>query len=255
MGSKTTASAVIAAAKSHISKAPYQRPNKFTVWFSAKYGQAYKTAPWCGIFVDYVIENDCKDQTLLKGLGAQVAAVGYIYSWAQRNGYIKYSGKKGDLVIFDWTCGNGIANSDHVGFFVKDNGNGTVTTIEGNTSNTSDGNGNCVQQRVRDKKWIRCYVRLPYKTERTQATSKAKAAAGYAGTYPTATISVQVGTSANIKLWQKYLNWYGNYQLKVDGIYGTMTYKATKTFQAENGLDIDGICGQKTIAKAKTIKK
>ena len=68
-----------------------------------------------------------------------------IHEWAKKKGYVKYSGEPGDLVIFDWNCGNGVAERDHVGFMVKDNKNGTITTYEGNTSSISNGNGDCVQ--------------------------------------------------------------------------------------------------------------
>lgn len=242
----TTASKVIKAAEGEIRNDKYKRPNKYTIWY---YGNN-TSAPWCGIFIKYVIENLCNDTTLLKGC-LNFAYVPTIYSWAKSKGYIKSSGKKGDIVIFDWECGNGSLNCDHVGFFVKDNGNGTITTIEGNTSSISDGNGDCVQQRIRDKKWVGCYIRLPYKEEPKPDTSKGK----YTGTLPNPVLSISTGTKSQIKLWQKFLNWYYNCELKVDGIFGTMTLKQTKTFQKEFKLVVDGIVGVKTLGKAKVIEK
>lgn len=40
------------------------------------------------------------------------------------------------------------------------------------------------------------------------------------------------------------------YTGKIDGIYGKMTLDATKTFQVQHGLVIDGIAGPKTLAEA-----
>ena len=54
---------------------------------------------------------------------------------------------------------------------------------------------------------------------------------------------------------QKFLNWAGFNCGAVDGIFGDKTEKAVKGFQEKNGLTPDGIAGQLTIAKAKTIKK
>lgn len=56
----------------------------------------------------------------------------------------------GDIAFFDFPAGE---NIDHVGIVVKDNGDGTVITIEGNTSEEgksgSQSNGGCVAKRVR----------------------------------------------------------------------------------------------------------
>ena len=76
----------------------------------------------------------------------------------------------------------------------------------------------------------------------------------YMGVYPRETVSRTQGSETNIKLWQKYLIWYGLH-VTVDGKFGTDTETKTKQFQSENGLVPDGSVGSKTIAKAKTIKR
>lgn len=57
----------------------------------------------------------------------------------------------GDIVFFDFPGGSEIA--DHVGIVIKDNGDGTVTTAEGNTTEDgktgSQSNGGCVAKKVR----------------------------------------------------------------------------------------------------------
>jgi len=67
----------------------------------------------------------------------------------------------GDWVYFDW--GHGIA---HVGMFLKHNSDGTVQTIEGNTSFDSSGdqsNGGAVAHRVRSRSSVAACVAVPYK--------------------------------------------------------------------------------------------
>lgn len=45
----------------------------------------------------------------------------------------------------------------------------------------------------------------------------------------------------------KLKNW-GYYNDSVDGIYGSKTFEAVKRFQKNNGLSVDGIAGEKTLA-------
>ena len=59
---------------------------------------------------------------------------------------------------------------------------------------------------------------------------------------------------SEVTKWQKLLKWYG-YDCAADGDFGEKTEGFTKTFQLNNGLTADGQAGEKTIAKAKTIKK
>lgn len=49
------------------------------------------------------------------------------------------------------------------------------------------------------------------------------------------------------KIQSKLKNW-GYYNGSVDGIYGSKTFEAVKSFQRKNGLAVDGIAGPKTLA-------
>ena len=70
----------------------------------------------------------------------------------------------------------------------------------------------------------------------------------YGGKFPTPTIK-KGNKGTNVKNLQKFLNWYGNYKLTVDGIFGNNTLKAVKDFQKKEGLAVDGIVGVKTCNK------
>lgn len=59
----------------------------------------------------------------------------------------------------------------------------------------------------------------------------------------------------NVVHLQKFLNWYGNYGLTVDGDFGAKTDKAVKDFQADMKITSDGKFGTTSLHKAKIVKK
>jgi len=68
----------------------------------------------------------------------------------------------GDIVRFEFTGDN---TPDHTGMFEKDNGNGTITTIEGNTGargavSDSKTGGDGVYRKVRSKSLVKDYLRV-----------------------------------------------------------------------------------------------
>ena len=54
---------------------------------------------------------------------------------------------------------------------------------------------------------------------------------------------------------QKFLKWYGVYSGTASGDFNASTETAVKKFQKATGLNQDGVVGEKTIAKMKSIKK
>lgn len=62
-------------------------------------------------------------------------------------------------------------------------------------------------------------------------------------------ISYRRGSSGSVvsQIQTKLKNW-GYYKYNVDGIYGSRTEKAVKSFQSRNGLTADGIAGPATLA-------
>lgn len=54
---------------------------------------------------------------------------------------------------------------------------------------------------------------------------------------------------------QAFLNWYGNYKLATDGIYGPNTVNAVKKFQSAMRLTADGLWGKGTQAAAKAFRR
>ena len=116
-----------------------------------KYGAFTKHnfQPWCGSYIMW-----CAAQVKLKlpnvvYTPAGVAGFQGLGSWANA---ATATPKPGDIVFFDFVEGG--APVEHVGIVLKDNLDGTVTTIEGNTSpekkaKGSQANGGEVAERIR----------------------------------------------------------------------------------------------------------
>lgn len=116
-----------------------------------KYGHFTKFdfLPWCGSFCMWVAHET---GVIIPNTVSTVAGS----SAFKKNGHwqdaLGAKPEPGDLVYFDFVKGG--AAVEHVGIVLKDNGDGTVTTIEGNTSpekkpNGNQANGGEVAQRIR----------------------------------------------------------------------------------------------------------
>ena len=133
----------IATAEIGTVEGPKDNETKYGVFTKANY------LPWCGSFVMW-----CAHQVGLKIPNVVSTSAGA--SKFQGTGAWSNAGtakpKPGDLAFFDFVEGG--TPEDHVAIVVKDNGDGTVTTIEGNTSgdkkkSSSERNGGEVAQKVR----------------------------------------------------------------------------------------------------------
>lgn len=121
---------------------------------ATKYGAWYgmNNNPWCAQFVSWCAAQAGIPVTVIPKL----AYVPYIYSFYNASGRYKARGsgyvpKPGDIILF--------GNNDHVGI-VEKVANGSVVTIEGNTSgvgNSSNGDGVYRRTRALNNSWIKGY--------------------------------------------------------------------------------------------------
>lgn len=110
--------------------------NKFGEWYGLN-GVA-----WCMEFVQWCYHQAGVDLPL------KTPSCGGLLNWYKRNQpeCVTREPVRGCIVIFDFP---GTAyNTDHTGLFVSKTAT-HITTIDGNTSNASEGNGGWVQQRTR----------------------------------------------------------------------------------------------------------
>ena len=114
---------------------------------------AYNGAQWCNMFVSWV-----GAQVGAKDMGWDAYTVQHA-SWFKKTGRWGTTAKPGAVVFFDWQGGRsgGIGGIEHVGLVVKDNGDGTIDTIEGNTDNA-------VKRKVRQTSQVVGYGYPDYKS-------------------------------------------------------------------------------------------
>ncbi|WP_141585361.1 CHAP domain-containing protein [Actinomadura sp. WMMA1423] len=109
----------------------------------AESASVYKGQSWCDMFVSWLGQH-----TGTKGMGADAYTVSHA-QWFKKTGRFGDTPKPGAVVFFAWN-GGGIKGVEHVGIVVKDNHDGTIKTIEGNS-------GDAVKQKVRDTSTVAGY--------------------------------------------------------------------------------------------------
>ena len=124
-------------------------------------GSNFHEGVWCADFVTFCLkETYGKDNVPGNFINtcSNTAGCTSIMNWSKSNGSWTTDAstlQPGDLVIFDW---DNSGDGDHVGIFISRNADGTINTIEGNTSGAAG--GSCVENKRRAPGTIRGYVRL-----------------------------------------------------------------------------------------------
>lgn len=199
-------------------------------------GVAY---PWCCVFI-YWIFKECGMSKLFYG-GNKTAYCPTVESYYKSKGQWYNTPKVGDLVLFDFS-GKGIA--EHIGILEKINADGTYTTIEGNTSLSSNDNGGAVMRRIRRKSVIRGFARPNYET--TTKIEVENIDKGVKTVDITLTVLRKGSKGNEVKTLQRLLTalGYSCGDSGVDGDFGNATLSAVKKFQKAKKLEIDGIVGK-----------
>lgn len=99
----------------------------------------------------------------------KTAGCGVLGDWAKQQGLwhsYKDGGRPGDVVLFDFTGNH--TTRQHAGIVVSQSGN-SLTTIEGNTSITSNDNGGKVMRRSRKISQVVGFIRPKWNGDQTAA--------------------------------------------------------------------------------------
>jgi hypothetical protein len=226
------------------------RPNKFTKEYAGRNGNEYLNSPWCDEFVTWCAHHAGATGPLPKGDRAYTpthandfAAGGAWYSGTSAN--VKAHAQRGDVVFFDWSGSDARGTIDHVGYVLRNNGDGSVDTIEGNTGT------NQVALRVRGASVIAGFGRPKY------TVPPPPKPIGTAWPYAKGTF-MQLGwmNSLGAQKVQARINALGfKPKLAVDGDFGQFTQTAVRWVQHLLKVKVDGVVGPVTWAAMFSPKK
>lgn len=198
---------------------------KYGVW----YGMNYQ--PWCAMFISYCFSQVGLALPITTSKG--FAYCGFAVDWFKAKGWWHTTPKVGDLIFFNWP--NSSEQFDHVGIVELVNGNGTVSTIEGNWNNKVTRVSRTLNNTVIG------FGRPPYDNNSTLPSVSPYPA--WPGRYFTLT-SPPVISNHVLKWQQQMLN--RGWDLAPNGATGTFgrrSYEVLKKFQQEKGLTVDGVLG------------
>lgn len=259
MSAKGSLEAIIEVAKKEVGtiEGPKDNETKYGKWTGANF------LPWCQSFVSWCAFTAGLDAKKYPKTAATIAAS----DWFKKNN--RWADARnddptpGDWIYFDFPD-DGVNRISHVGLCIKNNGDGTIQVIEGNTSGTAKGDqrngGMCVEKtrayvKNNKKKLINAVVgwgRPVYAGEENlpllskvgssdAPAAPAKPAAPKAPAAPAQFVDLKVGAKGQkVKVVQTAL------KLKADGEFGPATEKAVKAYQKAKGLPETGIVDQKT---------
>lgn len=218
------------------------RPNPFTRDYASRHGSDFLREAWCDMFVTYVSRAAKAPAVLPNGDRAYTvwhandfAGINRWYPGTSAN--VRVHAAPGDVIFFDWNGSDSRGAIDHVGFVVKNLGDGRVITIEGNTSDQ-------VAIRVRSSDVIAGFGAPRYAVAEVRPIGK--------GWPYKANTLMRKGwmNSAGVKKVQSRLDALG-YRPKLveDGDFGAKTEAAVKWFQKRAKIQVDGIVGPVTWRK------
>jgi hypothetical protein len=257
MAVKGSLEAIIEVAKKEVGtiEGPKDNETKYGKWSGANF------LPWCQSFVSWSAFTSGLNPKKYPKTASTVAAA----DWFKKNN--RWADARnddptpGDWIYFDFPD-DGVNRISHVGLCIKNNGDGTIQVIEGNTSGTAKGDqrngGMCVEKTrayVKNNKGIINAVvgwgRPVYTGEENVPLLSKSGAVAKPTAAPTEVAPApvkkefkpfKVGSKGDaVKKVQELLN------IKADGDFGPGTEKAVKAFQKKSSLPATGIVDQATL--------
>ena len=257
MSAKGSLEAIIEVAKKELGtiEGPKDNETKYGKWSGANF------QPWCQSFVSWSAFTAGLNPNKYPKTASTVAAA----DWFKKNN--RWADARnddptpGDWIYFDFPD-DGVNRISHVGICIKNNGDGTIQVIEGNTSGTAKGDqrngGMCVEKTrayVKNKKGIINAVvgwgRPVYAGEENVPLLSKGGSVSQPVTTPSQPAALaakkefkpfKVGSKGEaVKKVQELLS------LNADGDFGPGTEKAVKAFQKKSGLPVTGVVDQATL--------
>lgn len=254
MSNKGTLAKLLEIVKAEVGtvEGPKDNETKYGAWTKANF------LPWCGSFVNWTANQAGVKIPNTVYTPAGVAAFKKMGKWVPAGKNAKP--QPGWVTYFDFPGGRDI---DHVGWMIKDNGDGTCVCIEGNTSaegkKGSQSNGGEVAVRTRayapNKKGILVTIAgwgvvdypdaapVAAATLEDKKAALAKVAKAQGAPVPPVKLFKPLkngSKGASVKKVQEGLG------IASDGVFGPGTEKAVKAFQTKEKIPVTGIVDEET---------
>ena len=143
-------------------------PNSNNVIFNTHYygGPVHdQSLHWCAAFVWDIFRMAGASGLYYGGKKTASCSTLWAYHKGQGQAVTDFNFRPGDVVFFDFSGRK--AKTEHVGI-VESVGGGTITTIDGNTSPTSEANGGAVMRRKRALQYVSGGYRPRYDVEQKE---------------------------------------------------------------------------------------
>lgn len=198
---------------------PGSNRNPVTHWYGL-------IGPWCDMSISF---EAARSGNLDAVLGKFAWTVAHAKAFRDRGRFHYGLGgcRPGDVLFMDWSGRRSLDGIDHVGLVEAAHSNGTVTTLEGNTSDR-------FMRRVRNASCVVGYGRPLYGDAKPMPATDGMLRRGSRG--------------SAVATLQRKLNTVMAAGLAVDGDFGPRTDAALRAFQRRFGIPADGEYGPRSAA-------
>lgn len=203
-----------------------------------KYGQWYGVdgVPWCGCFVSYCFSVAGLPLPVQSPRGFSYCPYGV--EWFKAQGRFSHTPEVGDVVFFDWCPHTPNSDAYHVGIVAQVNPDGSITTIEGNTGDVSQDNGGRVMRKQRYPETWYGFGHPSY----SEANLPVIEHPSWPNRYICLTSPHMQGE--DVRVWKKRMIERGwNFGTGNEDVFDRKADEVLRQFQAEKGLEVDGILG------------
>jgi peptidoglycan hydrolase-like protein with peptidoglycan-binding domain len=211
---------------------------KFGAWWAERHNKSQEWArePWCDMFLAWAADQ----AGLISVVGDSAWTPGHA-QWFKDRGRWGHTPRRGAIVFFDWQGSKNIPAIDHVGIVEAVRSNGTIVTIEGNTSN---------QVKRRERSGLVAGYGYPAYSSGKPAPKPVEPS-WTEEIVKTLPLLRRGSRGYDVKtlfylLHARGMGLNGNID---DTVFGEPLDEALRRFQTEAGLKVDGECGPKTWPK------